>query len=392
MPESKGSGAARPRTSTPVPVEPTPPLKEIIRRIKEKGPIPFSEFMETALYWNEGGYYTRGTGVWGGKGDYITSLDMGPLFARTLARELSEMWRVCGSPNEFTLVEAGAGRGWLSKEILSCVRDKYPGFYSALRVRLVERNLNLHEPRTDKVSWRSSLEEVPKVLAGCILSNELIDSFPVHRVEFSEGELKEVYTAIDDSMLTDFPGPLSSERIREYFNEAGVTMTEGQITEANLEALDWIKKAGALLEKGFVVTIDYGLPARELYAPERRGTLLCHYRHKLNDNPYLNVGEQDITTHVDFSSLVTEGRKAGLELTGFTTQKNFLLGAGILDELQDLSSEATEHERITQGQAVKELVMPGGMGDTFKVLVQHKGLPEKPVLSCFSFRDMSSYL
>ncbi len=188
----------------------------------------------------------------------------------------------------------------------------------------------------------------------------------------------------------------------------GITLAEGQKAEINLEAGRWLVSASSLLAKGFFITIDYGLPARELYSQDRmEGTLLCHYRHTLNDNPYINIGTQDMTTHVDFSYLASLGRDLGLGLTGFATQKNcdlglgltgfatqknFLLGLGICDELAEADeSGAGEAEKIKSNRELARLIAPGGMGDTFKVLVQHKGV-EKPALKGFSFRDQSSFL
>ncbi len=375
------------RSSSPEPG----PVKEILKRIDKKGPITFAEFMEVALYWHDGGYYTSSRDRWGKGGDYITSIDISPVFSRSLAREIYEMWRILGGPAAFELIEPGAGRGWLSKGILSTVKDLYPDLYGALGVRLVEKNPFLREAPAEHVTWHGDMAEIGCSVTGCIISNELIDSFPVHRIECSDG-LKEVYVGFDGASFKDVYGPLSTPRIEEYFKKIGITLAEGQKAEVNLDAVRWVHTVSAVLERGFVITIDYGLPARELYAPERReGTLLCHFRHTLNDDPFANIGLQDITTHVDFTTLVVEGREAGLELTGFTTQKNFLLGLGILEELSGSGIDLKNYDKIRHNQAVKELIMPGGMGDTFKVLVQRKGVDKRDIMG-FSFKDMSRYL
>jgi len=368
------------------------PEKELLRRIAEKGPVTFAEFMEVALYWPDGGYYTSTGGTWGAGGDYITSLDVSPVFPRTLARAVIEMWQVMGSPADFTLIEAGAGRGWLSLGILDAVKEISPALFETMTARLVERNPNLRRPPERNVTWHEDLMQVPGPVTGVVITNELIDSLPVHRVVLRDGVLKEVYTGSRDCSFVDTEGPVSTPRLLEYFRVSGIELVEGQRAEVNLAALDWIRAAGTLLEKGFVVTIDYGLPARELYAPERDGTLLCHYRHTLNDDPYANVGCQDITTHIDFTAFASEGADTGLEVTGFTTQKNFLLGLGILEELkQPESFELDEYEKIKFNRELSRLIAPGGMGDTFKVLVQHKAM-EKPELKGFSFKDLSARL
>ncbi|HLC19004.1 MAG TPA: SAM-dependent methyltransferase [Thermodesulfobacteriota bacterium] len=372
----------------------TAPAYELIRRIKEKGPVTFAEFMDCALYWGEGGYYTSGLKRWGPGGDYITSIDVSPVFSRSIAAQLVEMWRLLGSPGAFDLVEAGAGRGLLSRGILSALEETCPELYEAIRVRLVEKNPSLREGGAgEKTSWYGDITELAPITKGVVLSNELIDSLPVHRVLCSGG-LSEIYVDFDGTRFVEVAGPLSTQRLSGYLEDLAISLVEGQRAEINLAAAEWMEKVAALLGSGFVVTIDYGLPARELYSPERRdGTLLCHYRHTINDNPYMNVGSQDITTHVDFTSLARSGAKAGLELTGFTTQKNFLLGAGVLGELRASGDLGLENlENIQYNRAVSELIRPGGMGDTFKVLVQHKGIQRPAALKGFSFREMSSYL
>lgn len=362
-------------------------------RIAAKGPIPFTEFMEIALYAPGAGYYTSGRQTWGPQGDYITSIDVSPAFARALARQAMEFWEVLGSPASFDIIEAGAGRGWLSMGMLDYIKAGHPAMYRALRARLVDVGCP-HEALPDgKVSWHRSLDEIKPAEAACVISNELIDAFPVHRVEFVGGKLHELYVDYDGTSFFERPGPLTDAALGEYFRLAGVSPFEGMKAEVNLEAGKWIKRAASLFSRGFVLTIDYGVPARELYLPDRRGgSLHCHFRHTLNDNPFANIGEQDITSHVDFTMLARSMEEAGLGLTGFTTQKNFLLGLGILEELrQPASLGADGVEDVNFNRALGALIAPGGMGDTFKVLVGHKGT-EKPSLKGFSFRDMAKSL
>lgn len=368
------------------------PASDLARRIAESGPIPFAVFMEAALYAPEGGYYTSGRQTWGPQGDYITSLDVSPVFARTLGRQLAECWELLGSPSSFELIEAGAGRGWLSMGMLEYVKGACPGLYDALTVKLVELGGPPAGDMPEKVSWHRSLDELKPALAAFLISNELIDSFPVHRVKFNGGGLKELYVDFDGESFFEKEGPLSDPALAGYFNRAGVEPFEGMTTEVNLEAGRWMRKASALFSRGFAVTIDYGAPARELYSPERRGSLHCHFRHTLNDNPFANIGEQDMTTHVDFTTLAMEGIDAGLSVTGFTTQKNFLLGLGILEELKTPASLGVEGvDEVNFNRALGALISPGGMGDTFKVLVAHKGI-ERPRLRGFSFKDMTRSL
>jgi len=353
----------------------------------------FAEFMEVALFWPDGGYYTSGRETWGPGGDYFTNVDISPLFAAMLAKQIHEMWLVLGGPGDFTLVEAGAGRGLLTEGIISTVRSRYPDLAAALKAVLVEKNPNLRRPPEEGVVWREDIGGIEPGFEGCILSNELMDSFPVHRVRLLSGSLIELYVGFDGARFVDVAGEPSTPALAAYLRDAGVELAEGQTTEINLLAGPWIAEAAGLLSRGFVITVDYGWPARELYGPDRmRGTLMCHYRHTINDDPYVNIGDQDITAHVDFTTLAAAGRGAGLELTGFTTQKNMLLGMGITEELGGVESlDVADIERVRFNQSVKELIMPGGPGDVFKVLVQHKGM-EKPALKGFSFKEMSRYL
>ncbi|MFQ5480477.1 MAG: class I SAM-dependent methyltransferase [Thermodesulfobacteriota bacterium] len=373
------------------------PRSEILQRIDSKGPITFAEFMEVALYSDDGGYYTSCEGIWGESGDYITSIDVSPVFSRVLAVAVTEMWEKLGSPGDFVLLEAGAGRGFLSTGVLSALEVITPELYDVISVELVEKNANLRQAASDKVLWRDELPGPGSIKKGVIISNELIDSFPFHRVSFDGRAVSEIYVGRDGDELIDTEGPLSREDIGRYLEETGVEFIEGQRAEVNMMAGPWIKQAAAILKSGFVITIDYGLPVKELYGVDRMGgTLMCHYRHKSNFTPYERIGSQDITSHVDFTHLYRKGQEAGLKLSGFTTQKNFLLGLGILEELVDTGEmSVSDYEKVKYNRAIAGLIAPGGMGDIFKVLVQYKGggtEGDAPVLKGFSFRDMSRYL
>lgn len=386
MPEMEARGAQ----SSPLPKD-TALAREIASLIRLHGPITFERFMGLCLYMPGKGYYTSGRDTWGKGGDYITSIDVSPAFAAAIARQVHEMWTMLGEPDPFVMVEAGAGRGWLTEGVEESLARISPDLYGAIRFALVENNPALRREQTGKKAWYTGIEDVPPFGSGCIISNELIDSFPVHKVVFTGGSLKEVFVSHDGLRFVESTGPLSTPDIEGYFSMIGIEPFEGMSTEVNLGAVKWMEKAAGLFERGFVMTIDYGLPAKELYSPERKGTVMCLYRHKLNDNPYMNVGEQDITAHADFTALVKAGLTSGLELTGFTTQKNFLLGLGILEGLKAPQGAMPVADDIAHNRAIAKLITPGGMGDTFKVLIQHKGIP-KPVLSGFAFKDLSRHV
>lgn len=368
------------------------PAREIIRRITASGPMTFAEFMDIALYWPDGGYYTSQRRAWGKGGDYLTSIDISPVFSVLIAEQIKEMWDALGSPASFELIEAGAGRGWLSRGILDALSHRRPELRKVIKARLVEKNRSLHEPPAHDVTWHDDISKVSHVDNAVVLSNELIDSLPVHRTIW-DGSLKELYVGIDGASIVEVPGPPSTPEFEQYLAEFGIRPAMGQRMDINLAARDWLGAATRLFGRGFIITIDYGLPARELYSVDRfSGTLVCHYRHTVNTDPFKNIGLQDMTAHVDFSALAAWGRGFGLDVTGFTTQKNFFIGLGIIDELKEAQSSVyKDMDKVSYNRAMMELIAPGGMGDTFKVLVQHKGT-EKPALKGFSFKDRSSYL
>jgi SAM-dependent MidA family methyltransferase len=223
---------------------------------------------------------------------------------------------------------------------------------------------------------------------GCILSNELVDSFPVHVVTLRDGRLREIYVASEDGGFREEFGDLSSNELEGYFEGLGIVLDEGQRAEVNLMALEWMEMVGRILTEGFVITIDYGHEVEILYSPLRgNGTLLCYYRHSWHENPYERIGLQDITSHVDFTSLMRKGEEVGLRSTGLTTQYRFLISLGFLEEAQKrLGKDQGSLEGMRDRLAMKTLIFPdGGMGDVFKVLIQHKGI-DNPQLD--GLRDM----
>ncbi len=380
-------------------------IDEIKSRIKSSGPLTFAEFMDVALYYPDLGYYTSGRTVWGGDGDYITNLDLSNVFSTMLARQLREMWETLGTPEVFDLVEVGAGRGELTRAVVKAVKQGCPVFFKALNVALVEKNKaavikdetgEFNFPVFETIS--QVVKENGRPVSGCIFSHELLDAMPFHRVVKRQGRVYEIFTALDSDgnggVLTDMEGEPSSKELATYFEYVGVELKEGQVAEVQLAALAWVRGAGELIERGFLMTFDYGHPAPRLFAAGMRGTLLCHRRHTLNEAPYEHIGRQDITCHVDFTGVKNAGLERELLPTGFTTQRLFLLGLDVVTELVDLSDDerAADAENITHNQGIKELIMPGGIGDTMKVFIQHKGLSVEPRLKGFSFKDMKERL
>lgn len=361
--------------------QPTPIVAILADRIRSRGPITFAEYMEACLYHPLHGYYTKKDQH--PRRDYFTNVDVGPLFGRLLARQFREMWRQLGRPSVFRLVECGAGMGTLARHILDFAAESLGDFYSALRYVAVERS----EPRrvgqagllaahAASGHFASSCEMPDEVLCGCVFSNELLDAMPVHRVVREKKELREIYIAFGESGFHEMKGPLSSPRLSEYFAEQGIKLQEGQQAEVCLEACDWIAEVGRRLGRGFVLTIDYGREARELYDERHmRGTLLAYEKHRTGENVFCAPGEQDLTAHLNFTALDTWGRRSGLARTVLMTQTNFLLSIAQNSNYADLQSEIlSEAEQAHARLLFKTLMNPEGMGETFQVFIQHKGI------------------
>ena len=230
----------------------------MIRRITSRGPVTFAEFMDVALYWPDGGYYTSCDLAWGAGGDYITSLDVSPVFSSVIARQVVEIWSLMGSPADFVIVEAGAGRGWLTQGILETLKKTCPQLYGSITARCVEKNPTLRGQVSDKIVWYEDIKEIQGPVRGVILSNELIDSLPVHRVRVTDGRLKEVYTGFDGHSFYDVDGEPSTPQITGYFENACLLPGEGALAEVNLNGIKWLSDAATLLSEGFIITIDYG--------------------------------------------------------------------------------------------------------------------------------------
>lgn len=351
--------------------------QRVIDRIRERGGISFRDFMETVLYEPGLGYYTGGREVIGREGDYLTSPEVSPVFGAMVGRQSREMWQAMGRPERFDIVECGAGNGTLARDILSWAQRTAPEFYASLGYWIVEISEALRERQkvvmesadtSGKVAWA---EAVPEGTVGCILSNELLDAMPVHRVAVEGGKLREVYVSWDGTRFCEELREPSSE-ITGYFDALGLLPGEGCRAEVNLGAVDWMRDAAGSLAAGFMVTFDYGYEAEELYASWRAdGTLLGFYRHNPSADPYARIGRQDLTSHVDFTSVRRAGEATGLATLGLVTQSEFLAGLGITEALKR-APEGDLEELFARRRAVMELLDPGGLG-RIKVLVQAKG-------------------
>lgn len=357
------------------------PLPEIIiDTIRRQGPLSFKDFMEMALYYPGEGYYASGGDRVGQGGDFYTSPYLTQLFGEMIAGQLEEMW-ACLDYQAFTVVEYGAGTGLLCRDVLNRLRDN-PTLFGKLRyviiekspgMRKKERELLAAEGLLDKVRWESSIHALGPV-TGCVLSNELVDNFAVHQVVMQD-ELMEVFVGYEDGFV-EVLRP-AGDALKEYLAELQVTLPRGFRTEINLEATEWMLEVSCALKKGFVITIDYGNSSSGLYSQSAgAGTLACYHRHRVSHSPYEWIGEQDITSHVNFSALELWGRRGGLDYCGFTSQSRFLQGLGLTRRLQQL--EAADRQGRLPGISFQQLyTLLVDMGSKFKVLIQRKGVGRK---------------
>lgn len=349
--------------------------KKIIRRIKEEGPITFETFMDMALYDPELGYYTSERTKIGREGDFYTSSHLHPVFGFMIGRQIEEMWEIMGKPENFSIIEIGAGEGYVCRDMLYNLRGRT--FFKILNYIIIEINPIMMAKQkkvindcSEKVTWVSSLRQIRNI-RGCFFSNELFDALPVHIVQMND-ELNEIYINVNRGILTEEMSDLRNTAIAEYFDENKITFNKGYRTEVNLKMGELLDEIGNSLEEGFIITVDYGYSALEYYSEERnRGTLMCYYNHQLNENPYQHIGQQDITAHVNFSAVKNRGEKNNLKTVGYCSQGAFLLSLGIDEEIRKLFETSSDY--LFELARIKKLIMPQAMGDSHKVMVQYKG-------------------
>jgi SAM-dependent MidA family methyltransferase len=364
-----------------------PLVAELRERIQRDGPITFREFMQAALYHPQFGYYETAEGAMTRGGDYVTSPEVHPVFGALVARQLREMWDVMSRPVRLDVVEMGGGTGALARDILRSEAAREPSFAAALHYGIVETSARVARAQrstlaaagiaADAVDWLSAL---PAAITGCVLSNELVDAFPVHRVVREGDALHEVYVALRDGRFADELGPLSDDALRRYFGDLELLPGEGCYAEVNLDAVDWMRDVGRSLARGYVLTFDYGYEAPDLYAPWRRdGTLLCFYRQSASSDPYQRIGKQDMTASVDFTTLERAGAAAGLHTIAVTDQASFLLRLGLAQGVSEVAQEPGQMEEyFARRKVVMDLIDPARLGRV-KVLLQGIRVSDQPL-------------
>jgi SAM-dependent MidA family methyltransferase len=362
-------------------------LVELLRsEIERCGPVTFARFMELALYHPAHGYYHTSLRA-GREGDFLTAPETHPVFGWTLARQLDQLWRLLDCPAPFILREYGPGAGTLAVSLLEgLARDGAP-LLEVLRYQPAERSplaLAALSCRLAAHGFAHLLDgpTTPIPFTGVVLANEFLDALPVHRVACRGGQLVELYVGWEAGGFVEVPGPLSTPALAASLDESGVRLAEGQVTEINLAIDPWVARVAGELARGYVLIFDYGYPAPERYDPNRfpRGTLKTYRKHAAGDDPFLAVGEQDITAHVDFTALGRAAERHGLEVLGLVSQAEFLANAGIGELLVGLQRrpETTLEGYLAARAAVMHLLAPGGLG-RFGVMVLGRETPSVPL-------------
>ncbi len=389
-------------------------------RIRHRGPLTVAEYMDCVLYHPELGYYSRVDKRSGRRGDFFTSVDLGPVFGELIALQLSEMHEVLAAEEPesgrwFDLVEVGAGNGQLARDVLDTAARDHPGLYRSVRPRLVERSAraraaqaatlgphgHLLATRHPHPGARDATEtahdalhtadgQLPDDVTGVILANELLDALPTHLVEMREDGLTEIYVDVHDDELVERSGPVSDSAIAAQLERVGARLQPGWRAEVSLSAVEWVRRAARSLGRGFLLVIDYGHEAAELYsASHARGTLATYHRHHLDlpgpPDPeartgreatgpawLANPGTRDLTYHVDLTAVTQAATDEGLRVLAKLDQTYFLLGLGAAERISLENGNTVE--TLKRRLALKTLLLPGGLGGTHKVLIFGKGV------------------
>jgi SAM-dependent MidA family methyltransferase len=375
-------------------------LRQVIEReIGERGPIPFSRYMELCLYHPELGYYSRPVEQFGKAGDFYTSSDVQAVFGRLLARQFEEIWRELGSPAAIEILELGPGRGLFAQDVLDWSEKKFPAFFEALHFSLVERSPVLRgkldqilarflaKGKASLVSSHGGAEAVP-LQAGhrvgkpavnpdtplIVFANEFFDALPVEIISL-QGTLR---IGAEGNRLMESYAPPSAEE-GNLLDRYGVHPGPGERIEVPLQAWRYMAGLAASIPSGAVIAIDYGYTREEQRAGRHRGTLMAYRQHSAIANPYQAPGEQDLTAHVNFTALAAAAEEGGLRTQPLLTQSQFLMGIGEPNQFADAFADChLPAERAKVALQLKHLVSPAGMGECFRVLVGAKAVdPER---------------
>ena len=359
----------------------------IVNAIEADDAIVFSRFMAMALYEPGLGYYVNGLHKFGAAGDFVTAPEQGRLFALAIARQLGDVAQTLG--RDWTVLELGPGSGALARDVLLQLEHK-PARYLLLEpsapLREVQREtlVDLPDDLRARVEW---IAAPPKAqFSGAIIANEVVDALPVERFRIAESRIEQLMVTVDAGRFAWSSRPAGGRLLAavEHLTEDLVEPPgPGYVSEVCVDLADWLATVAEPLDRGVVLLVDYGYPRREYYHPDRNdGTLVCHYRHRAHFDPFVWPGLTDISAFVDFTAVAEGGQRAGLDVAGFTHQAGFVLGSGVAERLAEV---ADERERLRLSGELKRLVMPGEMGEKFKLLALARDLD--CALDAFAFSD-----
>jgi SAM-dependent MidA family methyltransferase len=388
--------------------------RKIEQEIFERGPIPFSRYMELCLYDSELGYYSRNAEQFGKAGDFYTSSDVHAVFGRLMARQFEEMWRVLGSPSQIGILELGPGRGLFAQDVLDWSEKKFPKFFGALHYSLEENSpalrqrlqvtlgshfaagkASLYSGNSSAIREGTASAVAKIVLEGqalaaeeglsdpvVVFANEFFDALPVE-VLSTQGELR---ISEKEGRLVETWNAASAEEL-ELLDHYSVHPEAGERLEVPLLAQRYMSQITAAVNRGFIIAIDYGYTRQEQLSGRHRGTIAAYRQHSVSANPYEAPGEQDITAHVNFTALAAAAEQSGMQAQPLLTQSQFLMGIGEHNQFADAFEECRlPQERAKVALQLKHLVTPAGMGESFHVLIASKGINTEEVAGLSGLR------
>jgi SAM-dependent MidA family methyltransferase len=413
--------------------------EQIESEIRQRGPIPFSRYMEICLYDPSHGYYSAGAEQFGKAGDFYTSSDVHAVFGRLLARQFDEIWQVLDRPSQIEILELGPGRGLFACDVLDWSRKKFPEFFSALTYTLQESSPGLRTKLQDTLGEHiangkaavpklgehivapkvrvpeerpnlaqrfsagtgQNADQVPegRPTGPCralgpkipliVFANEFFDALPVEILS-ANGKL---HIALEDNRIKEVWLPPLAEEL-EFLDLYGVHPEGGERIEVPILAQNWIRQIAHSTPRGLLLIIDYGYTRNEQLAGRYRGTLMAYRRHSASPDPYQAPGEQDLTAHVNFTALTAACEQAGMQVERLLTQSQFLMGIGEKNQFADAFEDCRiPQERAKVALQLKHLVTPVGMGERFQALIASRAVDEPKIaaLSGLSFGKSSQF-
>jgi SAM-dependent MidA family methyltransferase len=366
-------------------------VEEIRAEIERSGRIPFSRFMELALYEPEHGYYATDDGRPTRGGDFLTAPETHSIFGRAIARQLDDLWQGLGSPSPFIVVEYGAGTGTLALDMLQGLAAERSGLVSAIRYRPVEisdgRERTIRT-RLTAAGFGEQASDDSNGRFGCVIANEFLDALPVHRVVQASGRLHELLVGWRGGAFVEVRGEPSTPALAQRLSDEGLELGEGQQAEICLGLDRWASDLATRLDRGFALVVDYGYPADQLYREARRsGTLRAYTQHRAHADPFVAIGRQDLTAHVDFTAVEQALEKVGWRMIASTTQAEFLVGVGVEDILRSIQNDpaTTAAEYLRLRSSLVRMLDPRAMGG-FGVLLFGRGVPASFAPRGFAYR------